>query len=492
MDVVCDGHRVWSVDLSDHTSGPTGTVVPWPTQLRGRLRGASEVSIRDTAHGTTLVSDRVVFDANPGGPDLVDPQGRRLAVSKYGLLRPSFESLSTATLETYLDQASLVLDALRDDCGVPAFVSYGTLLGAVRDGRLISHDLDIDLGYLSQASTPVDVMRESYSMQRTLVEKHGWSIKRKNGGLLQVFFPQEDGSRRNIDIFTAFISDGHVLAVHDTDFTGDTDDVLPLREVTLNGRPVPAPRNAEAFLAAAYGPSWRVPDPTFSYDEAGTRARMLAWFAGPRAERDRWARIYRLRSDLPGTPSAFAHAVNAQLAAETSVIDVGCGNGRDSLFFARRGHSVQGFDAVPGVLGPPRRRARRNDLDATFERLDLDSVREVLVAGAARARTSDPATTAVYARFLLHVLRPASRENFWRLCAMTLRHGGRCYVEFRTPQDEGLPKRYPTLGRRHVDPDVIRAEAESFGATVVDQQVSTGFGVLDDEDPVLCRMVLQW
>ena len=37
--------------------------------------------------------------------------------------------------------------------GVEAFLAYGTLLGAVREGRLLGHDSDADLGYVSRHTT---------------------------------------------------------------------------------------------------------------------------------------------------------------------------------------------------------------------------------------------------------------------------------------------------------------------------------------------------
>ena len=53
-----------------------------------------------------------------------------------------------------------ILDALHE-IGIEAFPAYGTLLGAVREGRLLGHDSDADLGYVSRRTVPVDVIRES-------------------------------------------------------------------------------------------------------------------------------------------------------------------------------------------------------------------------------------------------------------------------------------------------------------------------------------------
>jgi len=491
VDVVIEGHRVWSVDVARREHDAQQRVrLPWPAELADRLRGKAVVEVRDGASGRVLARSLVRFDHTGGRPDLLDEAGRPLMLTKYGRLRPSFATLERDIVERYLDQTELVLEALRRHCGVPAFLSYGTLLGAVRDGRLIGHDLDIDLGYLARAQHPVDAMRESYGVERTLRERTDWTIVRRNAGLLQVFFPQEDGTRRNIDIFSCFAADGHVYQVHDTEFAGGLERILPLSTVVLEGRTLPAPKDADAFLEAAYGSSWRIPDPTFSYGASPTRRKLRAWFTGPRAERDKWTRFYTQRmSDLPVDPSPFARWVLPKLDAGL-VLDVGCGNGRDSRFLADHGYQVQGFDVVPRALAAARLQSQGMATPPSFERVDLDSLRETLAFGARVSRMPDP--VAIYARFLLHAVTPATREQFWALCAMVLGAGGTCFVEFRTKEDAKLPKRFPNRPRWFLDPDAVAAQVRTFGGREVERLQGRGLAAFGKEDPDVCRMVLEW
>ena len=96
---------------------------------------------------------------------------------------------------------------LRDDLGSPPSLAYGSMLGAVRSGHLIGHDMDIDLAYLSAATTPVDAMLESFAIERHLRDK-GWSLRRQNGGFLQALLRAARWRWRNIDIFTMFVDLG--------------------------------------------------------------------------------------------------------------------------------------------------------------------------------------------------------------------------------------------------------------------------------------------
>jgi 2-polyprenyl-3-methyl-5-hydroxy-6-metoxy-1,4-benzoquinol methylase len=44
-------------------------------------------------------------------------------------------------------------------------------------------------------------------------------------------------------------------------------------------------------------------------------------------------------------PTLFAQHVNAFFQAPLRILDVGCGNGRDSYYLAAQGHKVEGIDA---------------------------------------------------------------------------------------------------------------------------------------------------
>jgi 2-polyprenyl-3-methyl-5-hydroxy-6-metoxy-1,4-benzoquinol methylase len=59
---------------------------------------------------------------------------------------------------------------------------------------------------------------------------------------------------------------------------------------------------------------------------------------------DYWDLFYN--NNKPLLPSQFATFIaNEYLGIKSTVIDVGCGNGRDSLFFMNLGFKVIGIDA---------------------------------------------------------------------------------------------------------------------------------------------------
>ena len=488
LDVLFDGHRVWSIDPSDQQGARDGTRrVDWPAALASRLDGQAEVALR--WHGTDEIAVRAVcsFGSGEGSVDLTDDNGRPLSLSKWGRLNQSFADLDPALLDWYLDRADDVLRVLRDDLGVPSFLAYGSLLGAVRSGHLIGHDMDIDLAYVSAATTPVDAMLESFTIERHLREL-GWSLRRQNGGFLQAFFDPPGGGWRNIDIFTMFFdsSAGRLYGLNDTAHPAAVDEVLPLGAVTLEGRSYPAPLRPDVLLEAAYGPSWRVPDPNFSYGLPPGKRQMKDWFSGYRRDRDLWTQLYRQNPDVaPRTPTSFAPWALAQVDQPALVIDAGSGMGRDTMFYAEHVERAVGLDGSGSGVRRSRRRARRARSTASFYEVNLCSLRHTAVAGARLARTY-PTNRVIVARHLLDAMSPTGIPSFWALCAMLLKGGGRCVLEFATDPTHTTFAEFPGLPCRPADPTLVAHEAHERGGRVLVEESTH-----ESEGPA-CRMVIEW
>lgn len=90
--------------------------------------------------------------------------------------------------------------------------------------------------------------------------------------------------------------------------------------------------------------------------------------------RSPWDREYARTQDeyIWGTaPSSLARRLSALLPARARVLDLGCGEGRDSVFFATRGFDVTGVDVSAAGLDKAARLAGEHGVTVRWVRSDL-------------------------------------------------------------------------------------------------------------------------
>lgn len=493
--VEIDGHYVWSLTpLRDGRPASGGVLVPWPGVLRPHLSGRGRVRVTDAAGAAVLYDDEVGLGSGEGTLAVVDGSGHRLSVDKVGHLARSFAATDESVRDEILAGTRRAIDDLREHAGVAAYLNYGALLGAVREGRMLAHDSDTDLCYLSGHSSPADIVTESYRITRAM-RARGWRVLRMSGGDVKLLLPLSDGRVCHIDVFSAFHVGETFYQFGNRSGRLPREAIVPFSTITLHGHEFPAPRDPEAMLAFLYGPRWRTPDPSFRYADppAGVR-RLDGWLRGFRTEMGRWTEFHTgpRRAAVPRQPTAFAEWVAPQLGT-LPVVDLGTGTGRDALGFAASGRQVCALDFSRGSLGVVRRRARRAGLPVEIDQLILGELRSTLVHGTRLAR--DPHH--LYARHLVGCLDAAALDQLWLLARMALRPGGgRLFLEFATTYDgpdgaAGTPVEPAGLVRR-IAPDAVREAIERSGGVVELATVGPGEDMFDLPDPAVCRMRAAW
>ena len=422
---------------------------------------------------------------------VVNDRGLPLGIDKSLRLAQTFDTRSAEHVAPLLDSIEEVLAALKK-AGIDAFPAYGTLLGAVRGGKLIGHDSDADLGYVSEHTHPVDVVRESFDLQRALADmgyadhplQRGRVQGRRQGG--RRVGPRPRRVRR--------LPDGRPPLPDGRDRHAVQARVdLPARHHDARG-----PR------AAGPGEHRRVPHRDLRPEAGGCRTRRTSsrrpesthrrlngWFRGTRVNREKWDRTYsghKLRdADLDALRLRRVGAPQAG-GAPPLVVDIGCGRGADDLWLAERGSRVIGLDFVTAgqQAGGASRRPRRA-CPSSSGTLNLCELRSVLAESArarARARAARPSSRGTSPR------RPT--RSAARTCGgpaeMVLAGGGRLYLEFLVTQgeDDTFARTAPPAHRsrwrwwRRSSPAAARPWCR--------KKVKT-------DDPTgrrICRMVVEW
>ncbi|MDQ6641588.1 MAG: class I SAM-dependent methyltransferase [Actinomycetota bacterium] len=458
LDVTFDGRRIWSFWLCRDSEGVgDNRRVAWPVSLLKFLDGVTQLGILEHLSGRVLYDAETQFGSGTGRIAIVNEDGRPLGIDKSGRMAQTFDTRSSEHVAPLLDAVEQVLGAL-SEAGVDAFPAYGTLLGAVREGRLIGHDSDADLGYVSRHEHPFEVIRESFELQRRLAAA-GYAITRYSGAAFKVDVVEGDGSVRGLDVFGGFLSFGNLYLMGEVGQPFEREWITPLGTCTLEGRTLPAPADPARMLAAMYGSGWRVPDPAFRCETSrSTTRRLNGWFRGTRVFRDEWERRYSTRrNQLPARgPSSLAEFVVAQEGVPARLVDIGAGRGGDAHWFAAQGSSVTAYDYVPTASLAVRRVVEEQGLDLTVRRFNLLEWRSTFGEGARLAHTPGPRT--VLARHVADATTDFGRDSLWRFASMALRDGGRLYVEAlagdgMAPLERAVPvtRMVDELGRHGAD-----------------------------------------
>ena len=138
-------------------------------------------------------------------------------------------------------------------------------------------------------------------------------------------------------------------------------------------------------------------------------------------DRKYWNKYYE--SHKPGSDgeSPFAQAVNERyLNGSGSILDLGCGNGRDSLYFAAKGLSVTGIDSAEVAIQSLQGKAGCRFVCGDFVTLD---------------GMEDSSFDYCYSRFTVHAISQDQEAELLGNVLRVLREGGRFFIEVRSVND---------------------------------------------------------
>lgn len=222
--------------------------------------------------------------------------------------------------------------------GIVHWLDYGSLLGAVREEKLIPWDSDGDFGILQRDEPKVLALAEE-------IATAGHQLDASMKGVIRIRY--SDVNAMPVDLFLWEARDGLLLPLEDTDYAWPgmasrlafpERFIAPLGEVSLHGRRFPAPSSVHEFLRDhRYGPGYAVPArpvisirlyPNFDIEESTPEvealiARMAAgdWRLAQLRSRSRWShrRAVELwqKAGLPISPNpSRVSALLAQASAD--------------------------------------------------------------------------------------------------------------------------------------------------------------------------------
>jgi ubiquinone/menaquinone biosynthesis C-methylase UbiE len=195
-----------------------------------------------------------------------------------------------------------------------------------------------------------------------------------------------------------------------------------------------------------------------------------------------WDHFYK-EAGAPKFPSQFACMVATELMTKSTIIEFGCGNGRDAMFFAAVGHQVIATDASEVAIKQNSERAQNGN--PTFIASDISSLtKEKLGLSGANL------PLVIYSRFFQHAITADDEVLQLKLLHSLLQPGGFGYFEFRTEKDSQTVKAHGEHFRRYDSAKNFIHRAESCGLKSVYSVESCGFAKYREEDPIVARIIL--
>lgn len=192
-----------------------------------------------------------------------------------------------------------------------------------------------------------------------------------------------------------------------------------------------------------------------------------------------WSKYYEKHTQ-PFSPSSFSRFVLTYLNKGDSLIDLGCGNGRDSIFFAENGVNTTGFDQCQIVIDELNSLGHENlkCVCGNFEGLNNE----------------EHAVDHAYSRFSLHAVNAETEENILEWVSNNT--SGHFFIEVRSDADELLNKETDHF-RRFLNFEKLLSKLINYGFNICYAEKSRGFSSYDkrfgveynEADPILIRVV---
>ncbi|MBC8197187.1 MAG: class I SAM-dependent methyltransferase [Candidatus Marinimicrobia bacterium] len=200
-------------------------------------------------------------------------------------------------------------------------------------------------------------------------------------------------------------------------------------------------------------------------------------------DKNYWNSYYQKHNSI-AKPSSYAKSIINQLPEKCKFMELGCGNGRDSFYFASEGHSVFACDQSNIIINSLN---EKNGDNPRFITADINQLNTKI----------ENIFDVIYARFVLHALSKEEAQNALNWTFNHLESGGLFFSESRSIKDpifgdgQQVESRiYKTdHQRRFLEKNEILNDLQNIGFVIDDVVEEQGLAVYKDSDPVVIRIV---
>lgn len=191
-------------------------------------------------------------------------------------------------------------------------------------------------------------------------------------------------------------------------------------------------------------------------------------------------------------PSQFCVLAATEIPITHSVVEFGCGNGRDSLYFAEHNFNVVAMDlSFEAIRKDKLILSEKKGKTLRFVQGDVSNKKDIESAIEYARNISKFGSVVIYTRFFLHTLDNLQEEIFINTLCQNLTDNDQIYFEFRSLEDEKKEKIYEGHYRRYIDIQLLERKLRSK-LKIKSLYLITGQGMAKykQEDPFVSRIII--
>ena len=193
---------------------------------------------------------------------------------------------------------------------------------------------------------------------------------------------------------------------------------------------------------------------------------------------------YYAENNQSQEPTSFAKSIIEKLPDKSKLMELGCGNGRDSYYFAENGHLVTACDQSEVIINSV---SKNDSNNPNFLVKDIKNL----------SKSFNESFDVVYARFVLHALDESESRRALEWTFQHLNKGGLFFSESRSIKDSifgdgtkaGERVFKTDHHRRFLNKNELVKDLTNIGFSIEDVIEEKDLAIYKDSDPVVIRII---
>lgn len=201
-----------------------------------------------------------------------------------------------------------------------------------------------------------------------------------------------------------------------------------------------------------------------------------------------WNKFYN-NDNLTNEPSLFACEIGKYIKSGKKLVELGCGNGRDSIYFNSLGLQVDAVDISDRTID----KLKNKHLNNKNINFICDDFIEYI-------RNTNIYSDYIYSRFTLHSITDDQQSTLLENVYTNLKEKGKFFIEVRSILDDiyGLGVEvgrnafiYEKHYRRFIVKKELEKELVTIGFKIISSEEKNGFAPFGDKDPIILRIIAE-